>query len=247
MKVMVHTHTTFSGDGELHPQILANLAKSRGFDAVLVSDHFESLRPQTFDQLVRICNAITNCLMVPGYERSFRGYHVLALGVEDWINDSDIKSWAARVGTAGGITAIAHPCRYDHDIPADILDSCDAVEVWNSKFGYDGAFGPNPKAYRLLEGKRFPLCSQDLHGVRHASAVGIQINKKCSTGSEILDYLRRGEYRMTNGVLSFGHHLSPIADVLLDAFHSSRTRAVKLAIATRRRLRRIEKRTEATI
>jgi len=117
MKVMVHTHTTFSGDGELHPQALADLARSRGFDAVLVSDHFESLRPQTFDQLVRICHGITNCLMVPGYERSFRSYHVLALGVEEWINDSDIKSWAHRVRKAGGITAIAHPCRYNHDIP----------------------------------------------------------------------------------------------------------------------------------
>lgn len=245
MKVMVHTHTTFSGDGELDPQMLANLAKSRGFDAVLVSDHYESLRPQTFDQLVRICHRITNCLMVPGYERSFRGYHVLALGVEEWIDDSDIKAWAARVRTAGGITAIAHPCRYNHDIPADIISSCDAVEVWNSKFGYDGELGPNPKAYRLLEGRRFPLCSQDLHGVRHASPVGIQIDQPCGTGSEILDCLRRGEYRMTNGMLSFGPQLTSMAGVLLDAFHRSRTKAVKLAISTRRHLRRIEKRTGA--
>jgi len=246
MKVMVHTHTTFSGDGELHPQILANLAKSHGFDAVLVSDHFESLRPQTFDQLVRICHGITNCLMVAGYERSFRGYHVLALGVEEWINDSDIESWATRVRTAGGITAIAHPCRYNHNIPADILDSCDAVEVWNSKFGYDGELGPNPKSYQLLEGRRFPLCSQDLHGVRHACPVGIQINKTCSTGSEILDCLRRGEYRMTNGVLSFGHDLTTMAGVLLGAFHRSRARAVNLAIATRRFLNGI-KRPEAIV
>lgn len=247
MKVMVHTHTTFSGDGELHPQTLADLARSRGFDAVLVSDHFESLRPRTFDQLVRICHGIDNCLMVPGYERSFRGYHVLALGIEDWFNDSDIKAWANRVRAAGGTTAIAHPCRYNHDIPADILDACDGVEVWNSKFGYDGELGPNPKAYRLLEGRRYPLCSQDLHGVRHASPVGIQIDKYCSTGLEILDCLRNGEYRMTNGVLSFGAELTILASSLLGAFHRSRTRAVKLAIATRRRLRRIEKRTEAII
>jgi len=247
MKVMVHTHTTFSGDGELHPQTLADLARSRGFDAVLVSDHFESLRPQTFDQLVRICHGITNCLMIPGYERSFRSYHVLALGVEQWFNDSDITLWADRVRGAGGMTAIAHPCRYNHDIPADILSSCDAVEVWNSKFGYDGEVGPNPKAYRLLEGRRYPLCSQDLHGVRHASPVGIQIDRHCSTGPEILDCLRRGQYRMTNGVLSFGPELTALASSLLGAFHISRTRAVKLAIAARRRLRRIEKKTEAII
>jgi hypothetical protein len=247
MRIMVHTHTTFSGDGELHPQVLANLAKSRGFAAVLVSDHFESLRPHTFRQLVQVCHGITNCLMIPGYERSFRGYHVLALSVEEWIDDADVKSWASRVRTAGGITAIAHPCRYNHDIPADILSSCDAVEVWNSKFGYDGEFAPNPRAYRLLADGRYPLCSQDLHGVRHASPVGIQIDKACNTGSDILDCLRRGEYRMTNGVFSFGPELTRVAASLLGAFHISRTRAVKLAIATRRRLRRIEKRTETSI
>jgi len=47
---------------------------------------------------------------------------------------------------------------------------------------------------------------------------------------------------MTNGVLSFGPGLTAIAASLLGAFHISRTRAVKLAIATRRRLRRMEKR-----
>jgi hypothetical protein len=247
MKVMVHTHTTFSGDGELHPQMLADLARSRGFDAVLVSDHFESLRPQTFDQLVRVCQSITNCLMVPGYERSFSGYHVLALGVEEWINNSNIKPWANQVRRAGGITAIAHPCRYHHNIPADILESCDAVEVWNSKFGYDGTLGPNPRAYRLLGNGRYPLCSQDLHGVRHASPVGIQIDKVCTTKSDILNCLGRGEYRMTNGLLSFGPELNAASALLLGAFHSSRRRAVQIAIAARRRLRRTEKRTEAII
>ena len=238
MKVMVHTHTTFSSDGELHPQVLADLARSRGFNAVLVTDHFESLGPQRFDELIRICHQITNCLMIPGYERSFRGYHVLALGIEEWFNDSDVRRWADNVQRAGGMTAIAHPCRYKHDIPADILNACEAVEVWNSKFGYDGELGPNPRAYRLLGRTRYPLCSQDLHGVRHASPVGIEINRTCSTGREILDCIRNGDYSMTNGMLSFGLELTSVAALALGAFHVSRTRAVKVAIAARKRLRR---------
>jgi len=241
MKVMVHTHTTFSGDGELHPEALADLARSRGFDAVLVSDHFESLRRQTFAELVRICHETTNCLMVPGYERSFRGYHVLALGVQEWFDDSDIARWAQNVRRSGGMTAIAHPCRYNHDIPADVLNACDAVEVWNSKFGYDGEFGPNPRAYRLLGRTRYPLCSQDLHGVRHASPVGIEINNRCNTGQEILAHIRTGDYRMTNGMLSFGHELTAVTALALGAFHISRTRAVKLAIAARKRLKRFNR------
>src|SRR5688572_8390521 len=92
MKVMIHAHTTFSGDGELDPQQLADVARSRGFDAVLVSDHFESLKPETFQQLVEACRQVENCMMVPGYERSFRGYHILALGVDAWFDNRDIAA-----------------------------------------------------------------------------------------------------------------------------------------------------------
>jgi len=234
MKVMIHAHTTFSADGELTPSSLGHLARKRGFDAVLVSDHFESLKPQQFAALVADCRRVTDCLMVPGYERSFRGYHILALGIDQWFDDQQISSWADNVRNAGGIVAAAHPSRYGHNIPHDILNSCDAVEVWNSKFAYDGKFAPNPRAYLLLGDNRYPLCSQDLHGVRHASAVGIQIHKTCSTGPEILDCIRRGEYKMTNGVLSFNRHLPALSIPLLDAFHHLRRKTVNVAIEARR-------------
>jgi hypothetical protein len=237
MKLMIHAHTTFSGDGELKPAQLGRLARKRGFDAVLVSDHFESLREQTFSQLVAECRQVRDCLMVPGYERSFRGYHVLALGVDQWFADREIQKWAEKVRSAGGITAIAHPSRYNHVIPTDILESCDAVEVWNSKFFYDGELGPNPRAYRLLGSRRYPLCSQDLHGKRHASPVGVRLSKQCTTGEEIIGCLKTGEYRMTNGLLTYDSGLSKVSTELLDVFHLTRRRAVTSAVHLRRWLR----------
>ncbi len=238
MKIMVHAHTTFSGDGELRPQQLADLARARGFDSVLVSDHFESLKQESFHKLVQECEGIGNCLMAPGYERSFRGFHVLALGVKQWCNAPGIQQWADDVRRAGGIVAIAHPSRYNHVIPEDILDACDAVEVWNSKFAYDGNLGPHPKAYTLLGSRRFPLCSQDLHGVRHASPVGIEIPAAQLNTASILACLRQGEYCMTNGLLSFDRDLSDPARGLLNAFHISRRKAVRVAIQTRRWIKR---------
>ena len=241
MKVMIHAHTTFSADGELTPQQLADLAQSRGFDAVLVSDHFESLRPATFADLVNACRAIRNCLMVPGYERSFRGYHILALNTDRWFEDKQISMWAENVRGAGGIVAAAHPSRYNHDLPEDILSACDAVEVWNSKFAYDGEFAPNPRAYVLLGTHRYPLCSQDLHGVRHASGVGIEIHRNCSNGTEIIECIQRGDYCMTNGVLNFEKHLSALAVPLLGTFHHARRHTVKAAIGLRRRLTAVKR------
>jgi hypothetical protein len=243
MKVMIHAHTTFSADGELTPQELANLAHSKGFDAVLVSDHFESLNPSTFSGLVEACRHIRNCLMVPGYERSFHGYHILALGIDKWFDDRQIGRWAVNVRGAGGIVAAAHPSRYDHCLPEEILESCDAVEVWNSKFAYDGEFAPNPRAYTLLGEYRYPLCSQDLHGVRHASGVGIEISEACRTGAEIIDRIRNGKYRMTNGVLSFDKTLPPFAVPLLATFHQARRQTVRAAIDMRRVLSRAKRKT----
>src|SRR5262245_10261952 len=125
MKILVHAHTTFSGDGELTVQQLADLARSHGFDAVLVSDHFESLTAKSFEMLVRECADVTNCLMVPGYERSFRGYHILALGMERWFENRRIAAWSSDVGRADGMVVAAHPSRYQHQIPADILECCE--------------------------------------------------------------------------------------------------------------------------
>ena len=99
MKVLAHAHTTYSADGELTVAELADLATLRGFQAVLVSDHFEHLTVESFAHLVADCKAITSCLMVPGYERSWRGYHVLALGVFEWFDDATPRAcWPRRRG-----------------------------------------------------------------------------------------------------------------------------------------------------
>jgi hypothetical protein len=238
VKVLAHAHTTYSGDGELTPQELADVAARRGFQAVLLSDHFEDLTAQSFARLVGDCRAITSCLMVPGYERSWRGYHVLALGVDTWFDDPTPESWAANVRAAGGLTTMAHPGRYRHEIPNDILAICEAIEVWNSKAGYDGAVGPNPRAYKLLGGTRRPLCGQDLHGVRHASMVALDAQASSADRASILETIRQGRYRMTNGFYAFDGALSSAARAFLAVFHAGRTPAMNAAMRIVKKARR---------
>ena len=66
MKAMLHVHTCFSSDGELTPRTIGRLAKERGFDAVLLADHYESLDAESFAALREECRWVTNCLLVPG-------------------------------------------------------------------------------------------------------------------------------------------------------------------------------------
>ena len=238
MRVLAHAHTTYSADGELTPPELADLAAQRGFQAVLLSDHFEHLTQDRFQRLVAECRSIDNCLMIPGYERSWRGYHVLALGVEQWFDDPVLPAWAAKVRGARGITAMAHPGRYGHVIPGDILAACDGVEVWNSKRGYDGSIGPNPRAYDLLGGVRRPLCGQDLHGIRHASSVALELGATPVDRVCILDALRQGKYRMANRLYGFDGKLPTSARAALAVIHAGRGPAVKAAIRIVKRITR---------
>jgi hypothetical protein len=233
MKVLAHAHTLFSSDGELTPQELADLARRRGFSAVLVSDHFESLTAERFAELRRACSRVTGCLLAPGYERSWNGYHVLALGVDAWFDDADLGVWAGRVRAAGGITVLAHPSRYRHRVPASVLGACDAVEVWNSKFAYDGALAPNPAAFDLLGPDRYPLCGQDLHGRRHASSVALRLSGPYTTAREIVECLKRGDYWMENRLWRFERQLPSSRRLVCALFHRGRRIAVNLAIRIR--------------
>jgi hypothetical protein len=235
---MLHAHTCFSSDGELVPATVGRLARERGFAAVLVTDHFESLDRDAFESLVEECRRVESCLVVPGYERSFDGFHLLALGVDRWIDDADPRAWADRVREAGGLVAIAHPGRYHHRIPDALLEACDAVEVWNSKPPYDGPTGPDPRAYDLLGPSRLPLCGQDLHGTRHLCSVAVELPGACGSGREIVAALRRGHYRMTNGRARFGRELTPSSRRALTAFHRLRRGLVDLVFRGRIGLRR---------
>lgn len=230
VRVLAHAHTTYSGDGELTPDELATLAVSNGFQAVLVSDHFEDLTADSFARLVQDCRAIKRCLMIPGYERSWRGYHVLALGVENWFDDETIASWAARLHATGALIAMAHPGRYKYDVPPDVLSVCDAVEVWNSKRGYDGSVGPNPRAYRLLGARRRALCGQDLHGTRHATTVALDIPKVRVELKDVLNALHEGNYRIANGSYAFDGELPLLSRLVLSAYHSCRGPAISMAV-----------------
>jgi hypothetical protein len=228
MKILIHAHTTYSDYGTLTPRELAITARTHGFEAVFITDDFEGLDQHRFAKLVADCNSVADCLLIPGYERTFRGYDVVALGVDRWVEGNSVFGWCNQVRSAGGITAVAHPVRYDHRIPDDILESVDAVEVWNSRLTYDGILGPNPNAYRLLGKERYPLCSQDLHG-SHPSAVGMELNHRCTSRGEIIACLRQGKYRMTNGFVSYGANLSDLSQVVLSAYHLTRRQAIKAA------------------
>jgi len=212
VRLLLHAHTTYSHDGRLSPQDLASLAMSKGFDAVLISDHYEDLDEDSFNRLVRDCEVIDTCILVPGYEKDWAGFHLCAFGVYRWIEDDAVEGWSLKVREAGGIVCLAHPGRYRHKVPESVLSVCDAVEIWNSKRPYDGFLGPHPDAYALL-GDRLPLVGQDLHRTRDATTLGI-IMHDLGSGSEIISAIKQRRYSSTSRVFSFRAPTAAVRGIL---------------------------------
>lgn len=203
MRTLVHAHTSYSRDGRYSPAALAGLARRHGFGAVLISDHFEHLDRESFESLVGDCSAATACLLVPGYERSWNGFHICAFGISEWVGHAELETWAEAIRSRGGLLCLAHPSRYGYAVPERILALCDAVEVWNSKRPYDGGLAPGPPAFELLGAERLALAGQDLHRRRDLTSVGIE-TRGVASGAELLSEIRRRRYEISSRFLRFG-------------------------------------------
>ena len=239
MKLLFHAHTRYSRDGALRPAELAAAAAARGFSAVYLSDHFEHLDAAAFTALRRDCAALTgSCVLVPGYERDWNGFHLIAFGATRWVEGPDLVAWSDAVRSAGALVCLAHTSRYGHRAPAEVLDCCDAVEVWNSKRPYDGLLGPHPRAFELLDGGRIPLAGQDVHRRSDLCSLAVELAEPTPL-PEVLDALRGRRYRMRGPLLSLKGRPGPLAATLLRLWHPLRRLAWWPPVRAYRLLRKV--------
>lgn len=230
LRILAHAHTTFSHDGELSVQELAKLAHNHGFDAVLISDHFEDLTEKSFNELVNECKSNEECLMIPGYERNWSDYHILAYGIYNWFDDADFDTWIDMIRKSGGLVIFAHPAKNNFCIPEKVLVACDGIEIWNSKKIYDGSTVPNPWAIKLLKPDQIPFCGQDLHGTRHLTSVKINVQGSFKNVQEIIDSLRWKNFQISNYFMTFKRDSLFYNRVLLGLFHYIRRYVIDIAI-----------------
>ena len=134
----LHLHSTHS-DGAWTPADIAERARPRGLDFMVLSDHNTTSSYAEFRALVD-----PRTLVIPGTELTTYNGHCLAIGVEEWIDwrtgldGRSIDAVAKDVRAAGGLFVIAHPdampddvctgCRWTHDGFDPAL--AHAVEIW---------------------------------------------------------------------------------------------------------------------
>ena len=185
-----HSHTIFS-DGSLKPEELLDEAFKKNLKYISITDHHTVGAHRYIKEKDLLKKYPSNAInLIPGIEINclLKGclVHVLGYGIDinskflnPYINgespignDLQANSVSTAINKSGGLSFLAHPCRYR--IPFDILiqeafnNNFDGVEVW-----YDYSLGKtwNPSDYICEEVEKITnkfgmlkSCGTDSHG-----------------------------------------------------------------------------------
>ena len=216
-RALVHAHTTWSHDGDLPLDAYVPIARASGCSAVLLTEHEESgwdaIRYAAYVDACR-ARSTNDVRLLPGLEFLQDGCHVLCYGLQSLPpRPSTIEALASAVHAQGCVLVLAHPAKYRWRIPAALLAGVDAVEVWNSKWIYDGACGPHPDTLRLAAGTRL-MVGQDVHKTKHLSPLHV-----VTPTEDVLADIAQGQY-----AFAWGHRQWSVEEMRLPARASSARR-----------------------
>ena len=150
---VLHIHSTFSRDGRDTVAELRALAAERGISFVGLTDHAEDLDREQFEELRRECarHSDQQVQLIPGLEFRFEGYpglHLLALGLERWIEPESPADFIRLSRAATRLTVAAHPRLFKYMLPEAVAQGIDGIEVWNAS--HDTRYLPDPGAIALF-------------------------------------------------------------------------------------------------
>jgi hypothetical protein len=149
----VHVHSDYSHDGRDPLERVRDRAAVLGIRFLALTDHAEDFDAARFQAYSAACRTTSTdaVQLIPGLEfrfPHFRGLHLLACGLREWITPATPDEFMAMAPTVSGLTIVAHPVLARYRIPLSVWNGIDAVEVWNAT--YNTRYLPDPQAIELL-------------------------------------------------------------------------------------------------
>lgn len=200
IKGIVHTHSTYSSDGTESLASLKEFLMQKGISFCCVTEHAFALTTEKAQLFVQECRSLSGSqfVFIPGFEVAYKNAHVLLLGTEVCMaKEADaqlLASWSSRASLA----VLAHPSQSKFTCDEVLLDSIDAVEVWNQK--YDGKIVPRPHSVqflRTLQERKQDLMAfggTDLHQASDFLTPVFTLEVEHMTPEAIMAALKAGSY-----------------------------------------------------
>jgi predicted metal-dependent phosphoesterase TrpH len=202
---IIHVHSTLSYDGRHSLEELAALGRQRGYGFVGITEHSDTMDVAKMAHLVAECERLSdhNVKLIPGIEFTCENdLHLIGLGVEQYADSKDPVWLAGFIRDHGGVSIIAHPSRYNYEIPVALTNVIDGIEIWNAN--YDGRFIPNDRSITLWQERRLQNWNlvatggQDLHVITGHVHVALTVDCEELTCGAILGAIRKGCFRVSN-------------------------------------------------
>jgi predicted metal-dependent phosphoesterase TrpH len=129
MRIDLHVHTSkYSHCAKATPEEMIDAAVRAGLDGIVLTEH-DHLWSQ--EELARLQNQ-TPLRLLRGIEVSTKQGHFLAYGIQHsdgLYKGMSVLELAKRVHERNGVLVMAHPCRYNDEIPQEIYNvELDGVE-----------------------------------------------------------------------------------------------------------------------
>ncbi len=196
----LHIHSTYS-DGEFTLVELRALFLDAGCRFACVTDHADFFDDAKLRAYVDECRTLSDdgFFFIAGLEYSCRErMHILGYGLTTLIPSDDPETVIAAIGSAGGLSVLAHP-RTDHFPAIERFTRLPAgIEVWNTK--YDGRYAPRPGTFAMLGRLRarkpdlFAFYGTDLHWRKQYRGMMTVVQTGDPTREAVLEALGRGAF-----------------------------------------------------
>ncbi len=201
-KGIIHVHSNYSYDGYHTISEIAEWGKKRGYSFICMSEHSETFDEKKMLNYVEECKNVSTSglLIIPGIEFSCNnGLHILGLGIKEFIHSSEPVEIVQFIKEQNGLIIIAHPSRYNYQIPLNLIGYVNGIEIWNA--AYDGRFIPNPDSIALFRkiDRRYAFFAYgglDFHKI--SDNFNIEIIVFCNEIKNILLALQNGNFVMSN-------------------------------------------------
>ncbi len=207
---IVHVHSDYSHDSRDPLEQIQAFAAEREIAFVGLTEHAEDLDAARFEQYREHCRRASagGVSLIPGLEFRFEGYpglHLLALGLEVWIEPRTPEEFVSMATGASGFSMLAHPRLARYRVPDAVAAGIHGIEVWNA--AYDTRYLPDPKAMRLLLRlqERHPrlvgVAGLDQHDLRNDRETRVVLRE--AAGNPLAE-LRAGRFDNLGRTMRFG-------------------------------------------